>query len=161
MESLDETIEARRLYGARSDLCNLICAIGRSGDLSLLLAAECNIIAEDLNRHANSSAMVSSLKTALIELNVIKKHVKFVADSEKYQLINEGYSLSKNRKNGLPYDEARQAMASHYARLSNLDKSRLTAVEKSIIDARKQNIKTAQRLYEKMQEKAIGLKYSC
>nr|WP_196755593.1 hypothetical protein [Bartonella bacilliformis] len=53
------------------------------------------------------------------------------------RLINRGHSVSRRRKNGLPYDEARQALASHFTRLSNLDKSRLMTAEKSIIDARK------------------------
>lgn len=48
-------------------------------------------------------------------------------------------------------------MASHYARLENLDKERLTSVEKSIIDMRRENIKAMQKLYEKMQAKAIGV----
>ncbi|WP_336288072.1 hypothetical protein [Bartonella sp. CB60] len=37
-----------------------------------------------------------------------------------------------------------------------MDKSRLTAIEKSIIDARKSNMKTIQKLYEQMQAKAVG-----
>ncbi|WP_254475489.1 hypothetical protein [Bartonella sp. B1098] len=101
--------------------------------------------------------MISSLKTALMEIDVIKKHVVLVGDSVQYKVINEAYSLSKNRKGGLPYDEARQAMSSHYTRLENLDKSRLTSIEKSIIDVRKENIKAMQKLYEKMQAKAIGV----
>ncbi|WP_336294019.1 hypothetical protein [Bartonella sp. CB169] len=46
-------------------------------------------------------------------------------------------------------------MASHYTRLTNLNKARLTTPEKSIIDARKENMKTMRKLYEKMQAKAI------
>ncbi|WP_254474087.1 hypothetical protein [Bartonella sp. B1098] len=103
--------------------------------------------------------MISSLKTALTEIDTIKKHVAFVENPKKYEVINEAYSLSKNRKGGLPYDEARQAMASHYARLGNLDKARLTDIEKSIIDARRENIKAMQKLYEKMQAKAIGIDF--
>ncbi|EJF82665.1 hypothetical protein [Bartonella rattimassiliensis] len=101
--------------------------------------------------------MINSLKTALAEIDVIKYHVMIVSDHEKYDVINKGHSLPKHRKSGLPYDEARQAMASHYARLGNLDKSRLTSIEKSIIDVRKNNVKVMQKLYEKMQAKAIGI----
>ncbi|AQX31547.1 hypothetical protein [Bartonella schoenbuchensis] len=41
-------------------------------------------------------------------------------------------------------------MASYYTRLGNLDKARLTAVEKSIIDARRDNMKIMHKLYEQM-----------
>ncbi|QEG79313.1 hypothetical protein D1093_09850 (plasmid) [Bartonella kosoyi] len=101
--------------------------------------------------------MISSLKTALTEMDVVKKHVVLVSDPIQYKVINEAYSLSKNRKGGLPYDEARQAMASHYTRLGNLDKARLTSVEKSIIDVRRDNMKVMRKIYEKMQAKAIDL----
>ncbi|QEE12688.1 hypothetical protein D1092_06920 [Bartonella krasnovii] len=90
-------------------------------------------------------------------MNVVKKHGALVNDPTHYKVINEAYSLPKNRKGDLPYDEAHQTMASHYARLGNLDKARLTSVEKSIIDMRRENIKAMQKLYEKMQAKAIGV----
>jgi hypothetical protein len=48
-------------------------------------------------------------------------------------------------------------MASHYTRLGNMDKSRLTADEKAIITARKKNVEAARKLYERMQAKAIGM----
>ncbi|PIT68492.1 hypothetical protein CER18_06780 [Bartonella tribocorum] len=101
--------------------------------------------------------MVGSLKTALAEIDVIKYHVMIVSEPEKYDVINKGHSLPKHRKGGLPYDEARQAMASHYARLGNLDKARLTSIEKSIIDVRRENIKAMQKFYEEMQARAIDI----
>ncbi len=147
------------MQSARKHLYNYIRDIGKSGDLLLLLEEERYILANDLVKYGNSKSMISSLKTALTEIDTIKKHVAFVENPKKYEVINEAYSLSKNRKGGLPYDEARQAMASHYARLGNLDKARLTDIEKSIIDARRENIKAMQKLYEKMQAKAIGIDF--
>ncbi|AQX20904.1 hypothetical protein Bcsk_002440 [Bartonella sp. CDC_skunk] len=134
--------------------------ISKSGDLSLLLEEERCLVENDFLRYANSKAMVGSLKTALTEIGVIKKHVELVSDPMQYKAINEAYSLPKNRKGGLPYDEARQAMASHYTRLGNLDKSRLTDIEKSIIDVRRDNMKVMRKLHEKMQAKAIGIDLS-
>ncbi|WP_407965850.1 hypothetical protein [Bartonella sp. C271] len=148
------------MCNVRNDLHNHICDVGRSGDLSLLLDTEHKVIKNDLFRYANSKAMFASLRTALTELDVIKKHVELVSDPMRYKAINEAYSLPKNRKGGLPYDEARQAMASHYTRLGNLDKSRLTSAEKSIIDVRRDNMKVMRKLYEKMQAKAIGIDLS-
>ncbi|WP_455479116.1 hypothetical protein V4B17_05160 [Bartonella sp. B23] len=52
--------------------------------------------------------MANSLKTAPAEIDVIKNHAVLVGDPEKYQTVNEVYSLSKNRKGGLLHEEARQ-----------------------------------------------------
>ncbi|WP_246792486.1 hypothetical protein [Bartonella grahamii] len=141
----------------RSNLCDHIRNVGKSGDLSSLLDTESDLIKDDLLRYANSKAMASSLETALTEIDVVKDHIKLVSNPEKYDAINRGHSLPKHRKGGLPYDEARKAMASHYTRLGNLDKARLTTVEKSILDVRRDNMKVMRKLYEKMQAKAIGI----
>ncbi|MFT4372573.1 hypothetical protein [Bartonella bacilliformis] len=71
-----ETVEVRALHELRTDFCNHVLSIGQSGDLSLIIEAEYNIIIEDLKRYANSPGMISSLETALIEINSIKKHTK-------------------------------------------------------------------------------------
>ncbi|WP_254475461.1 hypothetical protein [Bartonella sp. B1098] len=140
-------------------MCDYIRNVGKNSDLPLLIDTESDFIKDDLLRYANSKAMVSSLETALIEIGVVKDHMRLVSNPEKYDAINRGHSLSKHRKGGLPYDEARKAMASHYTRLGNLDKARLTDIEKSIIDVRRENIKAMQKLYEKMQAKAIGIDF--
>ncbi|AQX31533.1 hypothetical protein [Bartonella schoenbuchensis] len=160
VKNVEDTLAVKKLHDVRKDLCNYIRNVGQSRDLSLLLNTEYSIVDNDLSRYANSPEMKSSLKTALTEINVVKEHTVIVADPTQYQLINKAHSLSKNRKNGLPYDEARQAMASHYTRLGNLNKSRLTSVEKSIIDARRDNMKVMCRLYEQMQAKALGIHLS-
>ncbi|GAA4664330.1 hypothetical protein [Bartonella pachyuromydis] len=141
----------------RSNLCDHIRNVGKSGDLSSLLDTESDLIKDVLLRYANSKAMASSLETALMEIDVVKDHIKLVSNPEKYDAVNRGHSLPKHRKGGLPYDEARKAMSSHYTRLGNLDKARLTSVEKSIIDVRRDNMKVMRKLYEKMQAKAIGI----
>ncbi len=160
VKNINDTLAAKRLCDVRNDLCSHIRNVGKKGDLSSLLDIEHSIIKSDLFRYSNSKAISNSLKTALTEIDVVKKHVELVENPEKYKAVNEAYSLSKNRKGGLPYDEARQAMASHYTRLGNLDKARLTTVEKAIIDARRDNMKVMRRLYEKMQAKAIGIDLS-
>nr|CDP79705.1 hypothetical protein BN1046_00602 [Bartonella schoenbuchensis] len=160
VKNVEDTLAVKKLHDVRKDLCNYIRNVGQSRDLSLLLNTEYSVVEGDLSRYANSPEMKSSLKTALTEMSVIKEHTAIVADPTQYQLINKAHSLSKHRKNGLPYDEARQAMASHYTRLGNLNKSRLTSVEKSIIDARRDNMKVMCRLYEQMQAKALEIHLS-
>ncbi|MDR2838882.1 MAG: hypothetical protein LBV49_10035, partial [Azonexus sp.] len=80
-----------------------------------------------------------------------------VGDPEKYRTIDQGHSLPKHRQNGLPRDEARQALLSHYTRLGNMDTSRLSDEEKTCIHVRQANLKTGVGLYAKMQAGALGL----
>ncbi|WP_407965844.1 hypothetical protein [Bartonella sp. C271] len=157
MQDLEKTLISKKLHDVRSNLYNHIRDVGKSSNLPLLLDTERDFIKDDLFRYANSKAMVSSLKMALVEIDVIKDHVVLVSDPKQYQSINRDHSLPKNRKGRLPYDEARQAMASHYTRLGNLDKARSTAAEKLVIEVRRDNMKIMRRLYEKMQAKAIGI----
>ena len=66
-------------------------------------------------------------------------------------------SLSKNGQKELAIDEARPVFRSHYARLANLDKSRLDDDEKEIIDARQEMFALAKSLYIAEQEIALGI----
>ncbi|WP_406604107.1 hypothetical protein [Bartonella gliris] len=61
------------LHGVRNDLCDHIRNVGKSGDLSRLLDTQRSIVENDLFRYSNSKAMVGSLKTALTEIDVVKK----------------------------------------------------------------------------------------
>ncbi|WP_273721563.1 hypothetical protein [Bartonella sp. ML71XJBT] len=95
MQSLEKALMTKKLHSVRSDLCGCLHNIGKSGDLSSLLDAERRLVENDLLRYANSKAMISSLKTALTEIDVIKKHVVLVGNPAQYKVINEAYSLSK------------------------------------------------------------------
>ena len=121
-----------------------------------MIASERLIVEHDLEYHANSRAMVSSLTTALNEIQAIERHVGMVDDPVQYRVVNRAYSLPRNRRAGLPFDEARQALASHQARLGNMDKSRLGDEEKGIIDARRAVMQAAGRLYAARQAASLG-----
>jgi len=152
-----KTQTAKRLNKTHDDLLNQIREIGKSADLSLMVAAEKTVVQNDLSHHANSKSMVSSLKAALLELDATQKLLAIVDDKRKYAPVNESYSLPKNREKGLPLDEALQAFKSHYARLNNMDKSRLSDDEKKNIDARKTNMFNAGKLYAQRQAKTLGV----
>lgn len=153
---LAQTMPAKQLQDVRASMARHIQGVAKRGDLGLIIATEKAIVAGDLERYANSADMTKSLGTALNELGVIERHLALVADPDQYRTVNEAHSLPKNRRGGLPHDEARQAMASHHARLGNMDKSRLTADEKGVIEARKASLKVGANLYAKMQAKAVG-----
>jgi hypothetical protein len=157
---LAEAKPAKRLSEAHHELLDHLRKIGKSTDLSLMVAAEKTVVKNDLVYHANSKSMISSLKAALSELDAIERLLAIIDDKNQYSMIDKGHSLSKNREKGLPLDEARQAFRSHYARLNNMDKSRLSDDEKKIIDARKTNMFSAGKLYTERQAKTIGVELS-
>ena len=123
----------------------------------MIVATEKTIIEGDLERYANSPMMVSSLRTALIEIAAIEKHIAIVDDPARYQAVNEAHSLPRNRRGDLPYDEARQALASHDARLNNMDKARSEDDEKQFIAARRAAFKEAGKLYALRQARTLGI----
>lgn len=159
-DGLNNTKAAKRLQGARNDLLEHLREVGRSGDLSLIVATERAIVESDLSRYANSQAMTNSLQAAINEIAAIERHIGIVDDGTTYRSVDHAHSLPRNRKGGLPLDEARQALASHFARLNNMDKSRLGNDEKKIIDARKAAILVAGKLYTERQAKTLGVEPS-
>jgi hypothetical protein len=154
---LNNSKEARNLRAVQKNLLTQIQDAGKSGDVAFIVETEKTVLQGDLDRYANSSGMASSLKTALSEFAVIEQHLAIVDDKNQYRLIDKGHSLPRNREKGLPLDEARQAFKSHYARLSNLDKSRLSDDDKKVIDARKTNIFNAINLYIQRQARTLGI----
>jgi hypothetical protein len=148
---------ARKLNKARNDLLDHVKEIGKSDDLSLMLAAERTIVADELKNHANSKGMVSSLTAALTELSAAERLLSIVDDPDRYRAVDQAHSLPRNRdQKDLPLDEARQAFKSHCARLGNLDKSRLDDGEKKIIDVRRSSMFQAGKLYAEQQAKTTG-----
>jgi hypothetical protein len=151
------TPSARKLNKTLGNLLNHVEEIGKSGNLSLIVATEKAIIKDERRNHANSKGMVSSLDAALAELTAIDKLLEIIDDQREYSRIDQAHILLKNRENGLPLDEARQAFKSHHARLGNLDKARLSEDEKKIIDARKNNMLNAGKLYAQRQARTLGI----
>lgn len=159
-QELARTRAAKNLQTVRRQMQEHLHAVRQSDDLSLIIATEKAIVSGDLQRYANSTGMRSSLTTAMTEFGVIEAHLSLVADPAQYRTVDAAHSLKKNRRTGLPNDEARQALASHAARLRNLDKSRLSDNEKAVLNVRSVNVGTAHRLYEKQQAEALGVDLS-
>ncbi len=153
----DKTPAAVKLKQSRAAIADQVREIGGSGDLNLILAVERRFLENDRTEYANSPAMKRSLETALVELGASERHVAIVEDPARYRAVDEAHSLPKNRKGGVPYDEARQFFSSHAARLLNMDKSRLDAEEKKVVEIRKQNMRAADRLYAERQRKTLGI----
>lgn len=157
IKQLRNTSVADTLQRTRKDMLEHICSVTKSSNLNDMVQTEKFILEYDLDRFSNSRAMEASLKAGINEMAVIQRHLSIVDDAQQYKAVDDAYSLPKNRQKGLPLDEARQGFKSHFARLVNMDKSRLDDDEKQIIDARKAMISEAQRLYIARQAKTLGV----
>jgi hypothetical protein len=157
VDGRDKTVEAMELKQARHDLAAQLQEIGKSGSLDLIIAAERRFLENDLAQYVTSGAMRSSLKTALKELEDAQAVIPLVKDPSVYQAIDKSHAHHKSRVGGLPKDAARQFFGSNASRLLNLDKSRLDGEEKAIVEERKRNMRTAEKLYAVLQQKTLGL----
>jgi hypothetical protein len=129
--------------------------IGAFGNLENIIAAEKFLVQFDLKEHANSKSMVLSLKTAQEELEVIETGIGLVDAPESYKFVDATHKQRRDNQD-LPKDGARKAFRSHIARLENYDKSKSDDHEKAIIQAKRQNIAIAEKLYIERQKKALG-----
>lgn len=157
VDERDKTPAAIKLKQSRLDIAAAVGDVGKSGDLNLIIAVERQFLENDQAQYSNSSGMKGSLEIALVELSQAERHIAIVDDPARYRAVDEDHGLPKNRKGPLPYDEARQFFNSHATRLINMDKVRLDAEEKKIADARKHNMRVADKLYIDRQRKTLGI----
>ena len=142
----------------RSSEKTILLATARFGDARKILDIEKVLLQNELTFVASSPAMTSSLNTAIKELDAALNMLEKVKSPKTYQELAAGYTLGKNQIRGLPRDEARQFFKSHQVRLRNLDKGRLSDSERDVLSTRIDNIKSAERLYEQLQEQALDIK---
>jgi hypothetical protein len=153
----DKTPAAAKLKHSRAEIADFVRQVGKSGDLEMILEVEKRFVDNDLTQYANSGAMANSLKGAMAELEAAEKTIPLVKDPVLYRAVDDSHGHPKSRAGSLPKDAARQFFASHAARLLNWDKSRLDDAEKQIIDLRKSNMRTAEKLYADRQRKTLGI----
>lgn len=153
---LSATPAAAKLMETRMTLGEIVRDAGKSGDLDVIVAVERRLLENDLAQYANSGAMAKSLEAALVELTATEKMMPIIKNPSLYAVVDQSHGHPKTRNGGLPLDAARKFFKSHSARLLNQDKSRLDAEEKRILDVRKQNMRTAGKLYAAMQEQTLG-----
>lgn len=142
---------------ARISQAELFWSVGKNGEITDILLAKKFIQNFELVYYANSKAMKGSIEASLTELAACERMLTKVQQPSIYKDVNDDHSLPRNRVGGLPRDEARQFFKSHWARLLNQDKSRLDRLDKDIIDARRANIRTAEKHYIALQQIALGI----
>lgn len=153
---------AKDIVDARKALLARVKEIAATGKAESIVAMEKDFIQNDLDRYAkaNDKEMIASLNTALLGVAAIKQQLEIVDNPEKYKAIDRGHGLPKNRKQGLPLDEARQSFRSHRARLGNYVKYRLEETEKQVIHERRKALGIAEKNYIARQAKTLGIELS-
>ena len=147
---------AEQYRESQAAVLNTTRLIGKTGDIELILAAEREILQNEVRFYGNSASMKGSLGNAIEELDQSQGMLSLVSNPELYAAVDASHANAKSRVSGLPKDAARQFFASHNARLLNADKSRLTETEKQLVDARRSNIRVAASIYAALQEQALG-----
>ena len=150
---------AEELVDARKVLIAKVKKIAASGKGEWIIAMERGFVANDLEHYARADdkEMIGSLNAALLSVEAIKQQLELVDDPQKYQAIDRGYALPRNRKQGLPLDEARQSFSSHRARLGNYVKYRLEETEKQLVRERGKALIIAEKDYIARQAKTLGV----
>ena len=150
---------AAQLVDTRKALIAHVKEIAASGRGEWIIAMERDFVANDLARYAKADdkEMIGSLNAALQGFAAIERKHRIVDSLTEYQRVNEEFSFPKNRKQGLPFDEARQSFSSHRARLGNYVKYRLEETEKAFIRERRKALSIAEKDYIARQAKTLGV----
>ena len=154
-----EVPSAAKLVDTRKALIAHVKEIAASGNAEAIIEMEQDFIQNDLERYtrADDKEMTGSLNAALLGVAAIKQQLELVDDPQKYQAIDRGHALPKNRKQGLPLDEARQSFSSHRARLGNYVKYRLEETEKQLVRERGKALSIAEQDYIARQARTLGM----
>ena len=154
-----QAFSAKKLVDTRKALIAHVKEIAASGKGEWIIAMERGFLANDLGRYARADdkEMIGSLNAALLGIAAIERKHRIVDNKEQYQRVNEEFSFPKNRKQGLPLDEARQSFSSHRARLGNYVKYRLEETEKQLVRERGKALSIAEQDYIARQAKTLGV----
>lgn len=154
-----QAFSAKELVDTRKDLIAHVKESAASGNAEAITEMEKDFIQNDLEHYARADdkEMIGSLNSALPGIAAIKQQLDIVDDPQKYQAIDRGYALPKNRKQGLPLDEARQSFSSHRARLGNYVKYRLEETEKQLVRERIKALGIAEQDYIARQARTLGV----
>ena len=145
-----------RILATRKTVIEVLQDLQQRDDIVESLTGERCILEAELEYHGNSAIMIKSLNNAMDELDAALRMVERVRKPEEYRFTNEDADLEKNRVGDLPNDQARQFFRAQFARLKNIDKSRLSDSEKEVLKARRDNLRVAELHYIGLQEKALA-----
>ena len=151
---------AKELADARKVVLTRVKEITASGNVEAIIDMEKDFLQNDLDIYAKATdkEMIGSLKAGLQGIAAIKRKYQIVDDPERYRFVNEDNMFPKNRRQGLPLDEAREAFGSHRARLGNYLKADLEETKKQVIQARIKALSVVEKDYIARQAETLGVK---
>ena len=150
---------AKNVVDARKALLTRVQQTAASGNAEAIIELERDFLENDLDHYAKApdKEMIGSLKAGLEGITAIEQQLEIVDDPGKYKAVDRAYNMRRNRKQGLPVDEARQAFGGHRARLGNYVKARLEDTEKQVIQARRKALGIAEKDYIRRQMKTLDV----
>ena len=146
---------ASDLRQCRSHLLPVLEAAGEQ-DLDTILKVEWTFLTQEHEYLGEAPIRTSSLGNAIEELDAAVEMLAYVRDKSTYQQLDRYFSLEKNRKNNLPYDQARQFFESHKTRLSNIERASMDEDARDLLAAREANLERAKLLYMELQQQALA-----
>ena len=146
------------LLNAREELIAELHKLGQSRDIDGILEVERGILAAERKYMAKEPETIRSLNTAIEQIDAAIKTLAKVRDPDRYRVIDENLSISKNRvgRERLPKDQARQFFQAHPTRLGNLIKARIDESYVPVVRVRLLNITTMEAVYKELQKEALG-----
>ena len=150
---------AKELADARKVVLTDVKETTASGNVEAIIKMERDFLEHDLNHYAKAhdKEMTGSLKAGLEGITAIEQQLEIVDDPEKYKAVDRAHTMRRNRKQGLPVDEARQAFGSHRARLTNYLRADLEETKKQVIQARIKALSVVEKDYIERQAKTLGV----
>ena len=142
-----------RVFGSR--LLPVLREAGQQG-IDTILEVEQIFLTLDHEYLGEAPIRTSSLDNAIEELDAARAMLVRVRDSGGYRQIDRCFSLDKNRKHNLPYDQARQFFESHRTRLSNIERASMDEYARELLAVREANLEKARQLYMELQLQALA-----
>ncbi|GHV74540.1 hypothetical protein AGMMS49940_18420 [Spirochaetia bacterium] len=129
-----------------------------TADCELLILAEETFLEQELHYCDTADTITfSSLTQAIRSFEDALRSLKIVVVKTLYQAAEATYATTKNRIQGCPRDIFHQACDAHRTRLSNsLRAPGINMKEKSVIQQRMANMKTAASCYIEKQKRALS-----
>ena len=151
---------AKELADARKAVLSHVKQTTASGNVEAIIKMERDFLENDLDCYAKATdkEMIGSLKAGLEGITAIEEQLEIVDDPGKYKAIDRAHTMRRNRRQGLPLDEARQAFGSHRARLRNYLKVDLEETRKQVIQARIKALSVVEKDYIARQAETLGVK---
>lgn len=119
------------------------------GDLDRIVTVERQCLERDIAAAADP-AVAGKLRDALAGLEKAGQEIVLLKDATAYRAAHPDARM--------PKDPAREFFAGHAASLLNRSRAGFDEGERRLLDLRKSNMRTADRLYEARQREALGIK---